>query len=92
MDCEDSRCCDDFISGSPDQQDWSLISAGREGAVLIISHITGSYANNKKSKFHRQTLMFLVSVTINRLSHSLEKLVSVVEVHVLPDCVLYQRP
>lgn len=49
MDCEDLRCGDDLISGSPDQQDWSLISGGREGVVLIISHITVSYANNNNN-------------------------------------------
>lgn len=36
----DVRCGDDLILGSPDQQDWSLISGGREGIVLIISDIT----------------------------------------------------
>lgn len=27
--CGNLRCCDDLISGSPDQQDWSLESGGR---------------------------------------------------------------
>lgn len=49
MDCGDSRCGNDLISGSPDQQDWSLISGGREGVVLIISCITVSYANKKQT-------------------------------------------
>lgn len=39
-----------------------------------------------------QTLTFMISVTKNRLSHSLEKLLGVVEIHVLPNCVLYQWP
>lgn len=50
MDCGDSRRGDDLISGPPDEQDWSLISGGREGVVLIISHITASYTNNNNKK------------------------------------------
>lgn len=41
----DLRCGDDLISGSPDQQDWSLISGGTERVVLIISHINVSSTN-----------------------------------------------
>lgn len=44
----DSRCGDDLISGPPDEQDWSLISGGREGVVLIISDINVSCAKKRQ--------------------------------------------
>lgn len=35
MTCVDLRCGDDLISGSPDQQDWSLVSAQRVACACV---------------------------------------------------------
>lgn len=42
------RCRDDLISGSPDEQDWSLVSGGREEMRLIITSSTGFHTHSIK--------------------------------------------
>lgn len=38
---EDSRGRDDLVSGPPDEQDWSLVSGGREERSAVISGSLG---------------------------------------------------
>lgn len=81
----DLRCGDDLISGSPDEQDWSLVSGGREEMRFILPSSIGFHA-----------YLLTASAACGRFHHlqlnSLQKLLHVVEIHVLSHRVLHQRP
>lgn len=49
MTCVDLRCGDDLISGSPDQQDWSLVSAQRV-AFACVNHQPHNCEQSTKKK------------------------------------------
>lgn len=77
----DSRGGDDLISGSPDEQDWSLVSGGKTGNELHHPGFCTNPINAGAVDFGRH---------LQR--NSLQELVHVVEVHVLAHRVLHQRP
>lgn len=66
-DIQDLRCRDDLISGSPDEQDWSLVSGGRQQMrFLIISSSSMGFHTNLITHFRSWStlLRFMYCLTV----------------------------